>query len=138
MNVNVQEILVLLGPGSGDLVWNIMIYAVFFLALISLLLMPDKNLLPTLLVAGVMFAAVVAKLSLSVGFGQRPILKECEFGMLIINIVMFIFPLLAAGILRAKKKAKVVIPLILCAITGFLFFFLYWLLVQNVQCPMWA
>jgi len=138
MNINVQEIIVLLGPGSGNLVWNIMLYAIFILALISLLVMPDKNLLATLLVAGVMLVAIVAKLSLSVGFGQKPILKECEFGMLVINVAMFVFPLLAAGIIRAKKKAKVVIPLILCAIAGFLFFFMYWLLVQNVQCPTWA
>ncbi len=100
--------------------------------------MPDKNLLATLLVAGVMASAVIAKLSLSVSRPMDPILTQCEFGMYLNNLVMFVFPILAAGIIRAKKKAKVVIPLILCAVLGFLFFFGYWFFVQNVLCSVWA
>jgi hypothetical protein len=131
MQIDFRTILFLLGPSSGEPIWNILLYATFIFALIATLTMPDKNLLPTLLVAGVMVATVVAKLSLSVRAPMDPIIGPCDFGMLIINAVMLIFPLLAAGLLRAKKKAKVVIPSIFCAIFGFLFFFAYWFVVQR-------
>jgi uncharacterized MnhB-related membrane protein len=123
-NIQLSDILALLGPSTGNPIWNILLYIIFFCALVAMLAMPDKNLLPTLLIAGVMFAAVVAKLSTS---ANPPILESAEFGMLIINVIMFVFPLLAAGLLRAKKKSRVVIPAILCAVFGFVYFFMFWL-----------
>lgn len=126
--ISLQEILFLLGPNSGELVWNIFLYVLFFLALVTLLMMPDKNLIPTLLMSAVLLATLVAKLSLS--SRTRPLLDEREFGMLIINIIPFIFPLLTAGTIRAKKtKARA--PAILTGLIGAVYFFLFWFIVQR-------
>jgi uncharacterized MnhB-related membrane protein len=128
MDLNVGDIIELLGPGKGDLIYNIFLYFIFFFALLGLLLMPDKNLLPTLLMGGVLLATLVAKLSIS---SSPPIIGTKDFGMLIVNISMFVLPLLAAGMVRAKKKAGAVIPAIITALFGFVYFFMFWLLEQR-------
>jgi len=129
-SIDFQQILFLLGPGSGTPIWNILLYIIFFLGLISLLLMPDKNLVPTLLMAAVLLFAVVAKLSLSVSRGQQPILRPAEFGMLVINVGMFALPLLAGGLIRARKS-KATVPAILTGIFGGVYFFMFWFFVQR-------
>lgn len=126
--LNLQEILFLIGPQSGQLGWTILLYIIFFFALITMLVMPDKNLVPTLLIGAVMLCAVIAKLSIS---ARPPILEKKEFGMLIINIIMFTFPLLTAGLVRAKKKGKVVPPAIMTAIFGGVYFFMFWFIEQR-------
>lgn len=138
MQITVNEILALLGPARGELLWNILLYANFFLALISLTIMPDKNLRSTLLVTAVLLCAVVVKLSLSVGPRQAPIIGKCDFGMLVLNAIMLAFPLLAAGLVRTRKRTYVFLPLILGGVAGGIFFFAYWVVVQNARCPAWA
>jgi hypothetical protein len=138
MNINVNEIIALLGPGRGELLWNLLLYAIFFLALIALFIMPDRNLRATLLVTAVLVAAVIVKLSLSVGPRQAPIIGRCDFGMLVLNALMFSFPLLSIGLIRTRKRTAVFVPLILGGIMGGLFFFGYWIVVQNARCPVWA
>lgn len=126
--LQLNDILALLGPGTGDSIWNIFLYTIFVLATISLFVMPDKNLLATLLVGAVMLAAVIAKLSLS---ARPPLLRATDFGMFVLNIIPFVVPMLAAGIIRAKKKAKVVIPLIMTAFVGAIYFFWFWFTRQS-------
>jgi hypothetical protein len=126
--LTLQSILFLIGPQSGPLGWTIMLYLIFFFALITMFVMPDKNLIPTLLIGGVLLATVVAKLSIS---ARPPLLEKREFGMLIINVVMLIFPLLAAGMIRAKKKGRVIPPAILTAIFGGVYFFMFWFVEQR-------
>lgn len=129
MDINLQEIIRLLGPSSGQPIWNIMLYLIFFLALLTLLLMPDKNLIPTLLIASTLLAALVAKLSISAT--RDPVFEPDSFGQYLVNIVPFVAPILSSGMVRAKKKSKVVVPSILTAIIGGLFFFGFWLVVQR-------
>lgn len=138
MNISVNEIIALLGPGRGELLWNLLLYTIFILALIALFIMPDKNLRATLLVTAVLLAAVIVKLSLSVGPRQAPIIGRCDFGMLVLNALMFSFPLLSLGLVRTRKRTAVFAPLILGGIVGGLFFFGYWIVVQNARCPVWA
>jgi hypothetical protein len=126
--VSLQEILFLLGPTSGQLQWTILLYLIFFFALITMLVMPDKNLLPTLLIAAVLMATVIAKLSLS---SQEPIIPVDGFIMYVLNVSMFVFPLLVAGLVRAKKKGRVVPAAIMTAIFGAVYAFLFWFLVQR-------
>jgi hypothetical protein len=125
--VTIQEILKLLGPNTGDILWNLLLYIIFILALITLFTMPDKNMLPSLLMGGVLIAAVIAKLSTS---STQPILRPREFGMFLINIVMFVFPLLVAGIVRARKKGRTVTLSIITGVFGGMYFFFYWFLEQ--------
>jgi hypothetical protein len=126
--VDLQDILFLIGPTSGQVAWNILLYIIFFFALITMLVMPDKNLLPTLLIAGVLLAAVVAKLSLS---ARPPIIPLDHFLMYVLNATMFIFPLLVAGLVRAKKKGRVVPAAIMTSLFGGVYFFVFWFLMQR-------
>jgi uncharacterized membrane protein len=82
----------------------------------------------TLLMAGVLLATVVAKLSIS---SSPPILKTREFGMLIINIVMFVFPLLGAGLIRSRKKGRAMLFGIITGLIGGAYFFFFWFMEQS-------
>jgi DMSO/TMAO reductase YedYZ heme-binding membrane subunit len=129
-NINFQEILRLILPGSATLIWDIFLIPIFFLGLFALFRMPDKNMVPTLLTGGVLVAAVVAKLSITADtLGEDSILEA--FGFLVVNAAMMLFPLIAAGTLRAKKKGPVIGFLILIGILAAVYFFLYGLLELN-------
>lgn len=135
MNINFQDIVELLKPGGGQvLVWSIFLYLIFFFALITLFLMPNKNMVPTLLVAAVLLFAIVAKLSVSAPNvrGMQPIMKSRDFGMLVINAGMFLFPLIAVGMTRARKN-RTIAPALATSLTGGVYFFLFWFIVQNSQ-----
>ena len=130
MSINFQDVLELLKPGTGQvLVWSIFLYVIFFFALITLFLMPNKNMIPTLLAAGVLLFAIVAKLSVSAPRNQA-IMRPTDFGMFVINVGMFVFPLIAVGMTRARKN-RTVAPAIATALTAVVYFFLYWLFAQH-------
>ena len=127
--VTFQEILRLLGPQTGQLGWNILLYLIFFFGLLTLFTIPDKNMTASLLMGAVVIAAVVAKLSTS---ASPPLLKKNDFfGMFLVNVILFIFPILTAGIIRARKKARPVTFAILTAVFGGAFFFFYWFIEQS-------
>lgn len=136
MQIDTQQILNYLaltptGPVIQPvLLFSILIYLIFVIALITLFLMPDKNLIPTLLTAGVLLAAVMAKLITggAVIQGFRP----TQFGVLIVNVIPFLFPFLVAGMTRTRKRSNPVIPLgIFTGILGGVYFFLFWFIVQR-------
>jgi hypothetical protein len=129
-SINVQEILKLLALGEGqNALWSIFLYLIFFLALITMFLIPDKNMVPTLMTATVLLFAIVAKVSLA---SARPILKKEEFGMMVINILMGVFPFIVAGMIRSgKQKSKAQGPAIINGLFGLTYFFLFWVVVQR-------
>ncbi len=137
MNIELSQVGLLLGLGSGqDLIFSLLLYIIFFLALITMLLLPDKNLVATLLIATVMLCAIVAKLSLASYFvrGADPILSRGEFGMLAINALMFTFPFIVVGVTRKarlKKDVRSGLPSLICGLMGGVYFFLYWLIYQR-------
>lgn len=129
MNIDMSDIMVYIGPGTGqNIIWSVFLYVIFFLALITLFLIPNKNMVPTLLMAGVLLCAVIAKISLAQRRGA--ILETKEFGMLVINVCMFIFPLIAVGLARARKN-KMAAPAILTSLIAGAYFFLFWVIVQS-------
>ncbi len=133
MNINFQDILHLLEPGTGQvLIWSIFLYIIFFFALIALLLMPDKNMVPTLLIAGTLLFAIVGKLSVSAPNvpGTPPVIGRLDFGMFVINVGMLVFPLIAVGMTRARKN-RAAVPSIFTALTAAVYFFLYWWIAQH-------
>ena len=130
-NIELDDILQLLALGSGiNAVWSIFLYVVFFLALLTLLTMPDKNLVPTLLIATVMLCAVIAKLSLA---SSDPIFRQREFGMMIINVAVGVLPFIVAGMVRrGKTRRSTVQPLaILTGIFGTVYFLMFLIFVQR-------
>ena len=126
--VTFQEILALLGPQTGNMLWNILLYFIFGLGLLTLFSIPDKNMTASLLMGAVVMASVIAKLSTS---ASPPILPKREFGMFLINVLMFVFPLLTAGIIRAKKKSRPVTLAIITAVFGGMYFFFFWFVEQR-------
>ena len=120
-NINIDEIGYLLGPSSPPgLIWNILLYIIFFLALVSMLLQGDKALLPTMILAGALLLVVLAKLQV---FPPR------EFGAFVVNAGIFILPGLVAGMTRSPKGRP---PAILAAVFGAVFFFAYWFFFQRI------
>jgi hypothetical protein len=110
--------------------FSVLLYIIFALALLMLFLMPNKNLLPTLLTAGALMAAVIAKLVS--GGAVIPGFRPTDFGVLILNIITCLFPLLVAGMTRTRKRSNPVVPLgILTGIFGGVYFFLFWFIVQR-------
>ena len=130
MNISLNEILFYLGPQSGNIAFNILLYIIFFLSLYVLLRMPDKNLLPTLLMAGVLLVCVIAKLNISAAT-REAIFPPAGFIQFVQNVCTLIFPLLTAGTVRARKKSVVVVPSIVTAVFGGVYFFAFWFFVQR-------
>lgn len=130
MDIDPQEILFLLAPGTGQtLIWSIFLYIIFFFGLITLLVIPDKNMIPTLLMATVLLFAIVAKLSVTAAT-RDAIIRPKDFGMFFINAGMFVFPLIAVGMIRARKS-KATAPALITSLTAAVYFFLYWFLAQQ-------
>lgn len=121
-----QQILQLLGPRQGvGLLFDILLYIIFFLGIIGLFMQSDKQLIATLLVAGSLLAAVLAKLQF---FDGQYVLGIYGFGALITNAVLLLTSALAAGLTKAKRSRPF---LIIMAVLAAVYFFLYWFLTQS-------
>lgn len=138
-DLNFKDVVALLGPGGGQiLVWSIFLYLIFFFGLLTLFKVPDKNMVPTLLVGAALLFAIVAKLSVSAPNvpGSRAIIAKKDFGMFIINIGMVVFPLIAVGMTRTTSRVDrrtnpATAPAIITAIIAFVYFFMFWLIAQH-------
>lgn len=118
-NLDIQDILNKLLPKGATLGYDIMIYLIFFLALIAMFMQSDKQLVTTLMLAGTAGLAVIAKLG---------VFEPRDFGSLIINAGMLVLPLITAGITKAKKS----VPLaVIGGIMGGVYFFAFWLFEQR-------
>lgn len=119
-NIDMQEIIRLLGPNAGlGLVWNIFLYVIFFFTLIAMLLQGDKALLTTIICAASLMLCIIAKLNI---FPPR------EFGSLVINAGIFLFPGIVAGMTRDAKSRP---PAILACVIGAVYFFAFWFFLQR-------
>ena len=129
-SINGQDILRLLALGEGqNAIWSVFLYLIFFFGVITLLSIPDKNMVPTLLTGGVLLCAIVAKVSLA---SADPILERKEFGMIVINVAMGVLPFMVVGMVRSgKQRSKATAPGIMGGILGLLYFFAFYLFVQR-------
>ncbi len=143
-SIRFEDIGQLLGPRQGqDLLFDIMLYLIFFLGLINSLLIPDKQLFQTMLNVSVVAVAILSKLLVggvlydpfdsSVGLLRT--FPPCDFPVLIMNVWMFVIPLIVAGMLRAVKGKKTnAVPIsIIMGLLGGAYFFLFWATKQQ-QC----
>lgn len=130
MEIDFQEIIRLVSPGQGqDFLWSIMLYLCFFFGLLTLFLLPDKNLLPTLLMAATLLFIFIAKISLA---SPQPVFERKEFGMLIINVWIGVIPLIVAGMIRTRKRNNPALPTsIIAGLIGLGYFMIFWALVQR-------
>jgi hypothetical protein len=132
-DINFSDIIDALGPRSGDaLLWDVFLYAIFFIGLLNIFLIPDKQLFPAMLNLLVMGLAVVSKLL--VGYPPHdPVLSPVDFPVLVFNAGMFVLPLIIAGMQRSVKgkPSKATIPAILMGLLGGGYFFLFWAMEQR-------
>jgi hypothetical protein len=128
-NIDPSDILRRLGPNYpviGGLPQFViyLLYIIFFLSLISLFSMPDKNIIPTILIAVVLMAAVIAKVD--------AVSNHCDFLSYVLNVSMFVLPFIAGGTIRSRQsKGRAVGPAIIAAIFGGVYFFAFWYFVQQ-------
>jgi hypothetical protein len=141
-NIRFEDIGQLLGPRTGtNLLFDIMLYLLFFLGMVNSLLIPDKQLFQTMLNISVVAVAVLSKLlvggtlydNFADGFVYT--FPPCDFPVLIMNVWMFVIPLIVAGMLRSVKGKKTnAVPVsILMGLIGGAYFFLFWATKQQ-QC----
>jgi hypothetical protein len=129
-----QQILARLAPRAGmDLVLDLLLYTVFGIGFVTMILVPDKQMLPSLLMLGVIMAALIAKL-------QYVGINICDLATFAINVFMFAIPMLVAGMVRGRagKTPKALWPAVLTGVIGGLYFFVFWALYQQscaFNCP---
>lgn len=128
---SVQELLALLGPrsnrGFAYLLLDILLYILFALGFITMILVPDKQLLPSLIMIGVLGLIIIAKLDYVGGM-----LQPKELPVLAINVAIFVLPLMVAGMVRSRMGTpRAMWPAIVTGLFGGGYFFLFWALVQR-------
>ncbi len=130
----------LLAPRTGTaLLFDIMLYLLFFLGMINSLLIPDKQLFQTMLNVSVIAAAILSKLLVGGEFydtfadGNVYTFPPCDFPVFIINVWMFVMPMIVAGMLRSVKgkKTNAVAISIMMGLIGGAYFFLFWATEQQ-------
>lgn len=126
--ISFQDILQALAPRQGtDLIWDILLYLIFILAFISMLRGSDKQSAPTIMMAAVAGAAVIAKLGIlnpkQSGIGSEGVL------LLAINASMFFLPLIVVGI--ADKHSKSRPTAVIGAVIAAVYFFGFWFFAQR-------
>jgi len=131
-DIQFSDIVDALGPREGDqLFLDILLYLIFFFGLITTFLLPDKQMTVQLLVFLTLLLAVIAKLL--VGTHASAIFDPCDIAVLAINVILFVAPLIAAGMLRPVKgkRSKAMIPAIILGLLGGGYFFMFWSIEQQ-------
>ena len=140
-SIELSDIGRLLSPRQGTyLLFDILLYLIFFFGMVNTLLIPDKQLFQSLINISVIGCAILSKLL--VGgilysnideYGNFFTFPPCDFPVLIINVWMFVAPMLVAGLLRAVKgkRTKALEVSILMGLLGGAYFFLFWATQQQ-------
>lgn len=127
LQVDPQQLLALLGPRSGQaLIFDILLYVIFALGFVTMILVPDKQLLPSLIMIAVLALTLVAKLD------YLTLLEPTNIGVLAINVGIFVLPLVVAGMVRSRKGTpRAMWPAVLTGLAGGGYFFIFWALAQR-------
>lgn len=121
--VDINEIIQLLLPASTfpQLLWDILLYLIFFMVIIVMFMQPEGSLTITILMAIVVVGIFIDKVQALPG-------HRCSFGTLLIRISFFVAPLLTAGL---TKNGKSRLPAIIAAVLGLGYMFFLWALEMN-------
>ncbi len=125
IDIDFQEIIRRLGPSSGfpAILFDIMRYLIFIFAFITMLLVPDKQLLASLLMTAVLGIVIVVKLN---------IFSPVELATLALNCALFVIPFIVAGMLRGRGRTpRAIYPALITGLLGGGYFFLFWALAQR-------
>lgn len=127
LQVDPQQLLALLGPRSGqELIFDILLYVIFAIGFVTMILVPDKQLMPSLIMIAVLALTLVAKLD------YLTLLEPTNIGVLAINVGIFVLPLVVAGMVRSRKGTpRAMWPAIITGLIGGGYFFIFWALAQR-------
>jgi threonine/homoserine efflux transporter RhtA len=119
-DLTLEAILRQLGPRSGiELLYDIFLYIIFFMNLALMFMQGDKELVTTIMAGGAAACAVLGKLE---------VFPPTEFGSLLVNVAMFVLPIITAGVTNAKKSRPVGV---ISAVFGGIYFAIYLLYAQR-------
>lgn len=124
---DIQQVISALAPRSGsDLLLDLLLYGIFGLGFIAMLLVPDKQMFPSLIMVGVIGASIIAKLDF---FGPT------EFATFLVNVSMLVGPIFVAAMVRDPsnrgRRPKALVPAALTGVLGGLYFLIFWALKQS-------
>ena len=83
---------------------DIFIYLIFFLSLLMLALIPEKSQQSSYLMFLVIFLAVIDKIRQATNDLPIEGLDNAGFATLLVHVGMFVFPLIAAGLIRGPGR----------------------------------
>ncbi|NJL54648.1 hypothetical protein HC928_05230 [bacterium] len=130
-DLDVQDIINALGPREGeDLLFDVLLYAIFFMSILSMFLIPDKQLLATMLNFVVILMAVLSKVL--VDDTPSAVLEPTDLPVLPMNAAMFVLPIIIAGMVRQRRGTPpAAYTGLITGVLGAAYFFLFWFLKQN-------
>lgn len=119
-----QQIITVLRPDS---VADLFIYLIFFLSIVALATIPEKNVTSPYLMYIVLLCCVIDLLRggggqgipalMNLRIGGESLLENKGFLTFLIHIIMFTFPLVAGGMVRRQgRKGGLALPL--CLLVG--------------------
>lgn len=130
-DVQIEDIIAALGPREGnDLLFDILLYAIFFMSIITMFVLPEKQMLPTMLNFTVLLLTILAKVLID--DGPDAILEPTDLPVLGINAGIFVLPLIIAGMARSRRGSPPALKTgIVTGLLGGAYFFLFWFLKQR-------
>ena len=128
-----------IGPSNDTLIWDISLYVLFFLNLITLLMLPDGSTMNTMLTIIVLVSLFIDK-TYAFGYMIDPgpyDPKTCHekifVGTYLIRAAMFVIPLTVAA---STDEGKVRATGVIAGIGGAIYLFLRWFMQQrDVKAP---
>ncbi len=109
-----EEVLAIIIPDS---IADLFIYIIFIMTVITLALVPEKNMIPTMLLTAVLFFCVV-DLVRQANPDSIPIegFDNTGFATMLIHVGMFVFPLMGGALIRGRaRNAKRGLPVAIMA-----------------------
>ncbi len=134
-----RQIVNSIGPSSDTLIWDLSLYALFFLNFITLFMLPDGSTMGTMLTILVLVSIFIDK-TYAFGYMMDPgpyTAKTCHekifVGTYLIRAAMFVAPLTVAA---STEEGKVRAVGVMAGIGGAIYLFLRWFMQQrNVEAP---
>lgn len=132
-DIDLGEVISNLGPRDGYEIFDVFLYVIFFVGLITMGLIPEKQLFASLLNMSVIGMAIISKLLVGDTVNTSAILAPDHFATFALNAGMFVVPFIVAGLVRSHKgkPSKAIMPAIFMGIVGGAYFFLFWSQKQN-------
>ena len=118
MKGGLQGILTALRPDSSPGIVGYVLYTIIILVVLSMLLQKQSNLLLTMMMAAVILCAIIDKINTN---GQ--LFSPISFSAYMVRIVMFVFPMVFAGMTRTPRARA---PAIIATLIAMIYMFTRW------------